>query len=513
MLEYELDIAQKHLAVGDDVVFAYCGGKDVNFCPGNQAKGERRSKIICAYCKSRVHQGMDWLSVSEPSLLKRSELSISIYQQKKISEFLFQLRKIQLDKRNLKELLCGSFSEINEYASSHLVDAACSQLLTDTGESRASMADESTYFIDIVETGLRSFYETLNLLNGNEFDRAYIFNGRIPKFRMPLVACREKAIEFFCYEYPEYGLERYLMVRGSYPHDMAVRSIMCQEMLDARKPSLEEIKITGEMWFRDRRALKFSGYEQFKLDLKFERLRKGGCASLSVPADRDIISFFVVSEDELGSIRENAMQSPFSQIEAIEILARTFPDATLVVRTHPNLQGRDRGLQDELSSIAGKYKSIRLVKADEVVCSYQIVEQSNLVVTFGSTIGLEAASIGKKVLVIGVAWYQFSGCVAVLDRDSNFSLGDFVSSAFGSGDLFPGLEARKIGALAAAWCFVEQGESPDYLIRSSYFGGQMVRNANSTKITGHYVLKIFSEGIYFTRRLLSFIQRRCRAII
>ena len=61
MLEYELDIAQKELDLGNKVVFLYCDGGQAE-CPANGPKANSVfKKRYCYECKSRVHKGVSWL--------------------------------------------------------------------------------------------------------------------------------------------------------------------------------------------------------------------------------------------------------------------------------------------------------------------------------------------------------------------------------------------------------------------------------------------------------------------
>ena len=62
MLEYELDIMQRELDAGNNVIFLYCRG-DQKSCPANKEwANSTPKKRYCIECKSRVEKGIDWLT-------------------------------------------------------------------------------------------------------------------------------------------------------------------------------------------------------------------------------------------------------------------------------------------------------------------------------------------------------------------------------------------------------------------------------------------------------------------
>jgi hypothetical protein len=90
-------------------------------------------------------------------------------------------------------------------------------------------------------------------------------------------------------------------------------------------------------------------------------------------------------------------------------------DDQIIVRQHPSERRRlERSAFDVttlLKDSFGASAQVRLVAAEEVVSTYDLLEQSRLVLPFVSTIGIEAAALGKPVILSGCAYYAGLGFV------------------------------------------------------------------------------------------------------
>lgn len=90
------------------------------------------------------------------------------------------------------------------------------------------------------------------------------------------------------------------------------------------------------------------------------------------------------------------------------------PHTNLVIRIHPaEVKGQIPSRQPILNQIQERYNvlpsNIRIVGPDEQLSSYAILEHSNLVLIYGSKIGIEAAARGHIVVVAGDAWCRNKG--------------------------------------------------------------------------------------------------------
>ena len=128
------------------------------------------------------------------------------------------------------------------------------------------------------------------------------------------------------------------------------------------------------------------------------------------------IAVFISSDDEFAAAGEEWRNRiyPAGQAHAIAALARVLevrdPSLHLWVRVHPNLKGVQNEATRQLMQLQGP--NISLIAADSEVGSYALLDACEKVLTFGSTVGIEAVFWGKPSVLAGPAFYQYlPGCV------------------------------------------------------------------------------------------------------
>ena len=80
---------------------------------------------------------------------------------------------------------------------------------------------------------------------------------------------------------------------------------------------------------------------------------------------------------------------------------------------HPNLKGLDNKQNDYLKNVIAKSKAVEIIAAEDSVDTYALINQSDIIVVFGSTVGAEAAFAGKNVVLLGRAAYENLDCVII----------------------------------------------------------------------------------------------------
>jgi hypothetical protein len=62
MYGFELDLIQQKLKEGHIVKILHCDGSP-SFCSANNSKiiSNNKIKLVCSYCKSKFHNGLNWL--------------------------------------------------------------------------------------------------------------------------------------------------------------------------------------------------------------------------------------------------------------------------------------------------------------------------------------------------------------------------------------------------------------------------------------------------------------------
>jgi hypothetical protein len=132
---------------------------------------------------------------------------------------------------------------------------------------------------------------------------------------------------------------------------------------------------------------------------------------------RKIISIYGnVSWDTSQAVASTLFKSMYDWLDSLIPLIQENPEYIFVFRSHPG-ENRDLkktwfGLDKWYELNAAKISNNSLCySADSNVDSYQLVEMSELVLVYNSTIGIESAILGKKVIAAAKTHYSDSGFV------------------------------------------------------------------------------------------------------
>lgn len=128
-------------------------------------------------------------------------------------------------------------------------------------------------------------------------------------------------------------------------------------------------------------------------------------AHFGLIASRKLLVLFTSSTDEFAGDPE--LQGPFDSqeawIEQVVACVGARDDYDLIVRVHPSLSGKgEMGRASDqtrwFEQLAQRLPTnVRLVPADDALSSYDLIDQADAGLTFGSTVGLEMLSLGKPI--------------------------------------------------------------------------------------------------------------------
>ena len=127
-----------------------------------------------------------------------------------------------------------------------------------------------------------------------------------------------------------------------------------------------------------------------------------------------MVAFFSSSPDEIAELDLDWSRFHGSQPQALKALAeavRTIPGAELVVRTHPHMRLKPPLDHVDWRAAVEAAQPAAHFDADAPVDSYGLMRAADIVFTYGSTSGVEAAFLGKPAVVMGPSAYDLLGCV------------------------------------------------------------------------------------------------------
>lgn len=269
------------------------------------------------------------------------------------------------------------------------------------------ITDEHLWPREWVETSLRSFAWAFDqicaLIEQRRSSLVVVFNGRFLHDAAALAAAEANDLPVLSYDFG--GNETDFDLTRDPTHDW---SALQQRMLTMFESWDEaERQAVGSSWFEERR------HHSDPRNAKFvESQRRGN--SLDIDSSGPLIVFFSSSGDEVSELDLDWSEYFYGQsgaLQAVVSAVRQIPNATLAVRTHPHLRHKPRKDVEEWHRDVEQAQPHVHVDEFSDIDSYTLMDQADVVVTYGSTTGVEAAYAGKSVIVMGPSAYDELGCV------------------------------------------------------------------------------------------------------
>jgi hypothetical protein len=232
--------------------------------------------------------------------------------------------------------------------------------------------------------------------------KVFVFNGRGIIGRAIVEVCNKFSVPFEAVEISgdKQRIERY---KGSLPHSIEYRTNLIKEFWE--KHDRNTLIYKSELFFDNKRTGRVTN------DKVFTGKQMKGLFEDAVPDDSKVISIFNSSDDEIKSIGDEwHLSNQYNQSDVVYELVNGSRDQkiTFVIRMHPNL--------DEVKApwVKGwdRLKNLNhcvFIESDSEISSYDVLDSSDVVIVFGSTMGVEAAFSGKPVILFGNAFYQELG--------------------------------------------------------------------------------------------------------
>ena len=242
-----------------------------------------------------------------------------------------------------------------------------------------------------------------------KYDSIVLFNGRytcenafkqVALFRNLKIYYYERG-----YDFKRFFFENYM------PHDLTKRKEE-MELLNHFFPA-EEINSIGSNFY----ARKASGdgvYERSYVSHQLTKLSDELTSEIKIQRKRNakIISFFTSSDDEYKFIDANSTRYPYwgNQILAIRTISSIIKSLGfyLIVRVHPHINQKSKNEQNRwhLASKSIVNQGFSWISPNNLESTYQLVRESDLVISSGSTVGIEAIALGKPSIVINECFYD-----------------------------------------------------------------------------------------------------------
>jgi hypothetical protein len=297
-------------------------------------------------------------------------------------------------------------------------------------------------------------------------DEVVIFNGRLCSTR-PFLRVAERA-----------GVRCRIHERGSnfrrfnlydfLPHDFELLSRHIRDR--AAKAPPDEVRREGERFFQQRRLGAEQAWKSFTGGQRRGRIVE------QLP--ERFVAYFSSSDDEFEAISEKVSRGPFgSQRQTVELLMKCCARLRLplVIRLHPNLATIN---PEELRYWLdlGRAGAAVVIEPGSATDTYALLEKSVVVLTYGSTVGIEATYWGRPAILLGPSLYRgWGACHEPVSQDQ---LEELLSSTPAP------LDAST--ALPFGWHYQTFGEayryySPEDLFNGTFLGRRLFQGGPMTR--------------------------------
>ena len=373
--EAELELLQQHIDAGDEVHYLHCDGKLAN-CDFNIDREADR----CTDCLGRRQHGIEVLS----GACRVS--TIDLQHTYPVPEF-----------KSLPQLI--DF-EIDGFDVGY---ATLSSLVSVCRDPEPDLVKYQSLLQRFMDAALTTYQQTLDFIEQHQPDRVYVFNGRFAAMRAVLRACQKCGVDCFLHERGK-NKDHYDLYPNHLPHDLDGVDALIRKIWNEADVSKRES--VGASWYQDRFDRVETAWKSFTKDQQYGSLPEGFSDS------QRNISIFTSSDDEFVAIGDGWRNTLYpEQVQAIAKIASDMleasPQTRLYVRAHPNLKDVDNARKR--SMLALDFPNLTVIGPETDIDTYALVKASDIVVSFGSSVGMEAVYWGRPSVLLGPCLYQSLG--------------------------------------------------------------------------------------------------------
>jgi Capsule polysaccharide biosynthesis protein len=299
--------------------------------------------------------------------------------------------------RNLKNL-----EQLKQwhYKGAHLGLGLASSLIDKSGNSFPEVRSHMSLIKAYLLGSILVYEKTCKLLTSYKPRQILLFNGRFALSRPVVEAAKQAGIKIL---FHERGANQGKYFLGNYvPHDFEGHRQAIIRLWHNRTTDAAEV---ADSFFSNRRSGDGIGW------LSFTKHQIRG--KLPPCNTKRRVVFFTSTDTEIEALGDSAKQQPFKSQRELVLWLINYAASTdaieLIIRLHPNFSSGDSE-PDRIWWESLEGRNVQVVNASSTVDSYALADSANLVIVYGSTIGIESTYLGKPVINFGQSLYRGLGC-------------------------------------------------------------------------------------------------------
>jgi len=386
--ETELEFAKNYIDKGYEIIFITCQ-KELSSCGPNPYHYFEK----CWRCRSRFKSGIKWLGSDKVTIHGIDNLSDA------------QIKEVG-------EVANNNYKSIDEIKGIYIDNAdiglaTISSIVTILHEPYPSIITNKSIIRDNIQVAATVYYSILNHLKDLSPSVLVLFNGRMSALRPALRAAQRLNVDCFLHERAGV-IGGYTCIKNSYIHDLEITKKSIESVWNDSVSSDANKKNLACEWYEER--LKWVP----QASVSFQKGKKKGKLPQQFNDSKINIGIFISSEEEFVAIEE--WKNPFYK-DQTEALSRLLLDLEginnifcIYIRVHPNLSKVNNSQTRGILDLSKKFPFVNIIQAEEKVDSYALVKNCSLIITYGSTMGIEACYLGKMSILMGRAEYEDLNC-------------------------------------------------------------------------------------------------------
>lgn len=350
---------------GEDVAVGHCA-----LAAGTCAANLSGSRLVCRACRSSTRSsvagtGLELIPLGvDAGDAEENERSTS----------------------DAADLTIGGFREASELAdgvNSCLVTVL--RVITRDVKKIAPLRAIKRRYLNACRKTLRS---VRNMLANRGFDRVETLNGRYACTKVGIIAARQLGKSYATLDFNLRGQP--MLFDGYTPHDrLAVQKRVLKNDAD---------EAAASDYYQARQSGRLNA---------FAKAHRGFEPPVTSSNGRKI-TFFLSSQDECESLGPS-WRSPFRDVAGtVAAASERFPDDHFVVRFHPNQASILSDVSSPYAGVAG-LPNVTIYWPGDTIDSYSLIEWSDAIVTFASTVAIESCWMGKPVFQLGPSYFDQLG--------------------------------------------------------------------------------------------------------
>ncbi|MGM0933353.1 MAG: hypothetical protein ACQEWD_07910 [Bacteroidota bacterium] len=265
---------------------------------------------------------------------------------------------------------------------------------------------ERSFVKELAINALIIYFAVKRFLKEKDINIVYNFNGRQDYVRAIMRAAISQGID--CYNTERTRLHGNIdFYKNTFPHDPYTKFQLVENYWRESPLQENEKKRIGETFFLKQKAgesLVFPSYTG--------RMEKGNIPREFLNGNKNIV-LYNSSDDEVIAFGK-VFQYPLfdSQNQGLkyltDLVGQKKKDCNLIIRMHPNLEEVKYDYVQQIKDLHQKFSNIFVVLPESSIDSYSLLEIADKVISFGSTMGLEANFRRKPVILLGKGFFYYA---------------------------------------------------------------------------------------------------------